>query len=199
MNVNAWASLLGGDLHALRTFVLSAGALGPLAVIGLMLVHTVLPFPAEVVTLVAGAVYGPWLGLLFTWIGAMAGGMAGFALARWIGHPLLRRWLPPRAKEISERWIGDHAAWSLLVLRLLPFVSFNLINYAAGLSEVDFWTFLWTMAVGILPFSILLVLLGAEAARRSAFVLVLLAALVALVAAGQWLRRRTARATREQP
>ena len=107
--------------------------------------------------------------------------------------------LPPRAKEISERWIGDHAAWSLLVLRLLPFVSFNLINYAAGLSEVDFWTFLWTMAVGILPFSILLVLLGAEAARRSAFVLVLLAALVALVAAGQWLRRRTARATREQP
>ena len=193
MMPSALATLFGGDLHALRAFVLSAGAFGPLAVIGLMVLHTVLPFPAEVVTLVAGAVYGPWGGLLFTWVGAMVGGIAGFALARWIGHPVLRRWLPPRAKEFSQRWIGKNAAWSLLVLRLLPFVSFNLINYAAGLSEVDFWTFLWTMAVGILPFSILLAFMGAEAARGSAYVLVLLAALVALVAAGGWIRRRLAK------
>lgn len=187
------ASLLGGDTQALRSLVLSAGPLGPLALIGLMLLHTVLPFPAEVVTLVAGAVYGPWLGLLFTWIGALLGGLTGFALTRWIGHPLVQRWVPPRARELSRRWIGENAAWSLLVLRLLPFVSFNLINYAAGLSEVDLWTFLWTLAVGILPFSILLSLLGAEAARRSAYTLVLLAAFVGLVAAGRWLRRRAAR------
>ena len=199
MTMHGLGSLVGGDIQALRSFVRSAGPLGPLAVVGLMVVHTVLPFPAEVVTLVAGAVYGPWLGLLFTWIGAMVGGIAGFALARWIGHPLLRRWLPPRAKEVSERWIGESAAWSLLVLRLLPFVSFNLINYAAGLSEVDFWTFLWTMAVGILPFSILLALLGAEAARRSAYVLVLLAALLALVAAGRWMRGRVARGVKGSP
>ncbi len=192
-------ALLGGDLRALRGLVLLAGPFGPLAVVGLMVLHTVLPFPAEVVTLVAGAVYGPWLGLLFTWIGAMVGGLAGFALARWIGHPALRRWLPPRAREFSQRWIGENAAWSLLVLRLLPFVSFNLINYAAGVSDVDFWTFVWTMAVGILPFSILLALLGAEAARGSAYVLVLAAVLVALVAAGRWMRRRLAGNTNGRP
>lgn len=57
---------------------------------------------------------------------------------------------------------------SLLTLRLRPFVSFNLVHCAAGLSEVDWPTPLWTMApmgLGILPFDVLLRLLGPRAAR----------------------------------
>jgi uncharacterized membrane protein YdjX (TVP38/TMEM64 family) len=39
-------------------------------------------------------------------------------------------------------------------------IAFNLINYAAGLVRVSWWTFTWTTAVGILPLTVLMVLLG---------------------------------------
>jgi uncharacterized membrane protein YdjX (TVP38/TMEM64 family) len=42
----------------------------------------------------------------------------------------------------------------------VPAISFNLVNYAAGVLGVDWWTFLWTTAIGILPLTIVTVLVG---------------------------------------
>ena len=43
---------------------------------------------------------------------------------------------------------------------LIPLIAFNLINYAAALTEVSWWTFLWATGIGILPLTILLNVLG---------------------------------------
>jgi uncharacterized membrane protein YdjX (TVP38/TMEM64 family) len=50
----------------------------------------------------------------------------------------------------------------LLVIRLMPVISFNLVNYAAGLLGVPWWRFLWTTALGILPIIVTMVVLGRE-------------------------------------
>ena len=49
---------------------------------------------------------------------------------------------------------------SLLIGRLIPLIAFNLINYAAALTEISWWTFLWATGTGILPLTILLNVVG---------------------------------------
>jgi uncharacterized membrane protein YdjX (TVP38/TMEM64 family) len=54
------------------------------------------------------------------------------------------------------------APTTLLFIRLVPLISFNLVNYAAGLLGVGWWPFLWTTAIGILPLTVAMVFLGGQ-------------------------------------
>ena len=58
-------------------------------------------------------------------------------------------------------------------------IAFNLINYAAGLSRVGWWTFAWTTGLGILPVTVLMAALG-EGFDRLPWTLWLLLAAVAV-------------------
>jgi len=137
-----------------------AGPFGWLVLIGLLVLHSFVPFPLEFAAVAAGVVYGFWFGSFLVWIGTMLGGALSFWLARHFGQPLLDRWLNDKQRQ----WIEIHSkneGWlALLVSRLLPFMSFTLISYAAGFTRVTWWTFLWTSGVGMLPIIFLSVLYG---------------------------------------
>jgi hypothetical protein len=44
--------------------------------------------------------------------------------------------------------------------RFFPLISFNLINYGAGMTKISWWTFAWTTGIGILPITIIMVIMG---------------------------------------
>jgi uncharacterized membrane protein YdjX (TVP38/TMEM64 family) len=71
------------------------------------------------------------------------------------------------ARQNLRGWLVGVAV-ALLGLRLIPLISFDLINYVAGLANVSWWTFTWTTAIGILPFTILFVVMGQNASSLSA-------------------------------
>ncbi|GCB05249.1 hypothetical protein PSUB009319_28800 [Ralstonia sp. SET104] len=125
-----------------------------------MVAHSFLPFPAEIVALANGMVYGPLWGAVITWCGAMLGAATAFGLTRRLGYPFVERLLSPDARDQLARWSHLHGATVLLACRLMPAIAFNLINYAAALAGLSWWTFLWTTALGILPLTILLAVLG---------------------------------------
>ncbi|MCL4802120.1 MAG: VTT domain-containing protein, partial [Burkholderiales bacterium] len=81
---------LGIDAHvgSLAETIRSWGRWGVAASIGLMIAHSFVPFPAEVVALANGMVYGAFWGTVVTWIGAMLGASAAFAVGRARGRPL---------------------------------------------------------------------------------------------------------------
>src|SRR4029453_14054373 len=62
----------------------------PLTLVGLMVLHTLIPIPAELLALTAGMTLGPFWGVVTTWIGAMLGAGLGFFLARTLGQPFLQ-------------------------------------------------------------------------------------------------------------
>lgn len=130
------------------------------ASIALMVLHSLIPFPAEFVTLANGMLFGPVWGVVITWSGAMLGAALAFALARWFGRPFVSALMNERQRATTDRWLRRQGIGVLLLSRLMPLISFNLINYAAGLTPVSWWTFLWTTALGILPITILLVVTG---------------------------------------
>lgn len=140
----------------------SMGMWAPVVVIGLMIVHSFVPFPAELLAVCAGAVFGTLLGGALIWVGAMIGALLAFGIARGLGRGLLLRYLPDHQVAAMDRWIDDQGAFTLLTSRFIPMIAFNLINYAAGLTRVPVWTFIWTTGLGIVPITLLSTYLGAQ-------------------------------------
>jgi uncharacterized membrane protein YdjX (TVP38/TMEM64 family) len=158
----AMATLLDGA--ALRDQVTRLGAWGPLMVIGLMvLAIMVSPIPSAPIAMAAGAAYGHTWGTLYVLLGAETGALLAFGLARWLGGETLRRWFGER---LSVGLLGSQNALMgiVLVSRLLPFISFDIVSYAAGLTILSFWRFAIATLVGIVPASFLLAHFGGEMA-----------------------------------
>ena len=130
------------------------------ASIGLMVAHSLVPFPAEFVTFANGMLFGPVWGVAITWTGAMLGASLAFALSRWFGRPFVDALMNERHRDAVDRWARRQGIGALLLSRLMPLISFNVINYAAGLTPISWWTFLWTTGLGILPITTLLVVTG---------------------------------------
>jgi len=187
-----WPHLSVERIHDL---VRSAGPWAVAASIGLMILHSFVPFPAEFITLTNGVVFGFSKGVMVTWIGAMTGAVLAFALARSLGRPFVLRLLSDRQERRLEEWTGRLGTDTLLVGRCIPAISFNLMNYAAGLSPVSWWTFLWTTALGILPMTLLMVWAGERIDKIPlwAWALLVLAAflLVAIVHAVRSMKGRS--------
>jgi len=123
-----------------------------------MVRHSFIPRPAEIIAIANGMMFGLAGGILVTWFGAMLGALLAFGLARALGRPALKRLLSEPQWRTVNRW--EWQPGSLLLARLIPVLSFNVINYAAGLARVRFWRFLWTTSIGILPLTVLSVAFG---------------------------------------
>ena len=148
-------------------WVKDLGFWGHLAIVALMILQSFVPFPAELVAFAAGMWFGPVVGMISVWIGAMLGAAVAFGLSRGLGRPFVEGVLSESQAEKLNRWSKEHSVRTLIVVRLIPVIAFNLINYAAGLTRVRWWTFLWTTGLGIVPLTGVMVYMGHEMRQLS--------------------------------
>ncbi len=182
------------DGAALRRHLAALGAWGPAAIVGLMILAILVsPIPSAPIAMAAGAAYGHGWGTLYVLVGAELGALAAFGLARLLGYEAMRRWLGSRL-EIGL--FGSQNALMAIVFasRLLPFISFDLVSYAAGLTVLSFWRFALATLAGVAPASFLLAHFGGEMASgetdRILISVVLLGALTLVPVLAEALRRR---------
>jgi uncharacterized membrane protein YdjX (TVP38/TMEM64 family) len=188
----ALAAIADGD--ALRRFIVGLGVAGPLAVIGLMtLAILVSPVPSAPIALAAGAAYGHTWGTLYIVLGSELGALIAFGLARVLGHEALHRWFGDRLPKTRLRSQGALMA-IVFASRLLPFISFDVVSYAAGLTTLAFWRFALATLAGILPASFLLAHFGGEMATgeldKMLYAVLLLGLLTGIPLAVHFLRER---------
>lgn len=151
------------DRETLEVLVARAGIWGPLLIIGLMTVAVVAsPIPSAPIALAAGAAYGHFWGTVQVVLGAELGALIAFCLARALGHDVLRRVFGDR---VDAGLLGSQNALTATVFasRLMPFVSFDIMSYAAGLSRLHAWRFALATLAGIVPASFVLAHFGGEA------------------------------------
>ena len=159
-----------------------AGVWGPVLIVALMSIAIVAtPLPSAPIALAAGAAYGHILGTIYIVIGAEIGAMVAFGLARYLGRDMLTRWL---GEKVNMGWVGSQnlLTFAVFASRLLPFISFDIVSYAAGLSCLHFCRFAVATLAGIIPASFVLTHFGAETvsgeSERAAWAAVWLGALV---------------------
>jgi uncharacterized membrane protein YdjX (TVP38/TMEM64 family) len=149
-----------GDVHGLRSELRGLGATGAAVLVGLILIHAVVLFPAEIVNATAGLVYGFAIALPLVMVAWLASAMIAYWLGMVAGRPLALRLAGEERVAVAERVIERGGAPALLVSRLIPFVPYSLVGYLAGAARVPIWRYAWTSFVGILPITAAATYLG---------------------------------------
>ncbi len=99
----------------------------------------------------------------------MAGALLAFGLSRKLGRPFVADVLAPKQMAKIDSWSSTTGITALIVVRLIPVIAFNLVNYAAGLTQVTWWRFSWTTAIGILPIIVLMAVMGEQMREPTLF------------------------------
>jgi len=157
---DAVSAAFAGDLGEMRSELDSLGALAALVLIGIALVHAVVPFPAEFPTAAAGFVLGFAVAFPVMVVAWTVSCLAAYLLARGVGPPVLNRLVGRERMAATDRLIAKGGWQILLAGRLIPVVPYNVVSYAAGATRVPIGRFTWTTAVGVMPLTALTALLG---------------------------------------
>jgi uncharacterized membrane protein YdjX (TVP38/TMEM64 family) len=190
---DAIGAALQGDTDEVRRQIDELGIGGPLLIVALALIHSVVIYPAEIVNAAAGFAYGFFPALAIVTVGWMLSALLCYAFGHRVARPLLDRWFGRERFERFERMVAGGGVTLLLALRLIPIVPFSLVGYAAGAARVPLRRFVWTTLVGYMPVTALAVYFGTRLEGMKLtdpLVLGTAAALLAFVFAGNWIVRR---------
>ncbi|MEJ7875948.1 MAG: VTT domain-containing protein, partial [Solirubrobacterales bacterium] len=136
------------------------GVIGPLLYASAYAVLTVFFVPGVPLTLAAGALYGVAGGFAVSMLGASVGAIGAFLVARRSAGDALEHGGGARVSAITKRLSGK-GLFALLVLRLVPVVPFNALNYAAGVSTIGTRDYVLATVLGIAPGALAYTALGA--------------------------------------
>lgn len=163
-----WAFVDSGELmqymepEEIGAWIRGLGPVGPIATAGIMAIAIVFsPLPSAPIALAAGAVYGHTWGTIYILVGAETGALIAFWIARYFGKDAVNRLVGGR---LPKTIIGTQNGLTCIVLtaRLIPFLSFDAVSYAAGLTPLTTTRFALATLVGMVPVSFLLTHFGAE-------------------------------------
>ncbi|RVW55545.1 TVP38/TMEM64 family membrane protein slr0305 [Vitis vinifera] len=152
-------------LQILKDFLLwieqDLGPWGPLALAVAYIPLTVLAVPASVLTLGGGYLFGLPVGFVADSIGATVGAGAAFLLGRTIGRSYviskLKDYPQFRAVAIAIQRSGFKI---VLLLRLVPLLPFNMLNYLLSVTPVPVWEYMLASWLGMMPITLALVYIG---------------------------------------
>ncbi|MCX7884825.1 MAG: TVP38/TMEM64 family protein [Caloramator sp.] len=143
------------NVNAVKEYILSFGIWAPVVSFFLMVFQSIAaPLPAFVITFANAALFGWVKGAILSWSSAMAGAALCFYIAKFYGRDAVEKLTSRFALESVDVFFEKYGKYAVLVARLLPFVSFDIVSYAAGLTTMDFWSFFIATGIGQLPATI---------------------------------------------
>lgn len=141
-----------GDFTVVREFVASYGGYAALISFLLMIFQSVAaPLPAFLLTFANASLFGWWQGAIISWTSAMAGAAVCFAIARVLGRDAAERLTSRSGLRQIDIFFERYGKNTVLICRLLPFMSFDIVSYAAGLTSMSFGAFFIATGIGQLP------------------------------------------------
>jgi uncharacterized membrane protein YdjX (TVP38/TMEM64 family) len=144
----------------LTSILRDLGVAGPFVLMGLMTLAVVVsPIPSLPLDLAAGAAYGPFWGAVYVLIGAELGAIISFLIGRSLGRDVVSRWLK-RDITFCEQCSDHHFLGLMIVARLVPIFSFDIVSYGAGLTKMSLKAFAFATLLGMIPPTFALTYLG---------------------------------------
>jgi uncharacterized membrane protein YdjX (TVP38/TMEM64 family) len=139
-------------IQTVHTWIESLGMWGPLVFVLLYILGTILMVPGAIPTVMAGALFGGLWGTVYASIGSTVGAALSFLIARYLARDSIGRWLAgkPGLARIDTMTL-THGALIVCIVRLVPLIPFNLVNYAFGITHVRFWRYALTSWICMLP------------------------------------------------
>lgn len=151
------------DIEKVAAYIRGYGAWAVIVSFALMILQSIVaPIPAFFITLANSMIWGWWRGAILSWSSAMAGAALCFYIARVLGRDVVKKIATEGALQSVEKFFDRFGKQAIMICRLLPFVPFDPVSYAAGLTSMSFWSFFVATGVGQLPATILYSYFGGQ-------------------------------------
>ncbi len=134
----------------IEEYIKSLGIWGPIAYMIFYMVRPLILFPAGLLTAIGGAVFGPVLGTAFTVVGATGCAMWEFLVARYVGRDWAMKKFGKHISKIDDH-LDKHGIWTLLLIRFIPNLPYDVQNYCLGLTKIKFPVYSIGTFFGIIP------------------------------------------------
>jgi len=131
----------------LGLFLASAGFWAPLLFVFIYAGGVCLFLPGTLLTALGAAIFGPYFGFLYVWLGAMLGSSLAFFIGRYLGRDFAASLIGERLKRYDDA-IERNGFATVLYLRLMYF-PFTPMNFGMGLTKVRFRDYFSGTALGI--------------------------------------------------
>lgn len=156
ININqAFFILSNVDVDFVRGYILGFGIWAPVVSFLLMIFQSVAaPLPAFIITFANAGLFGWVKGAVLSWSSAMAGATLCFYIAKFLGREVVEKLTSRTALEKVDQFFNQYGNYAILIARLLPFISFDIVSYGAGLTSMGFWPFFVATGIGQLPATI---------------------------------------------
>ena len=141
-------------------FWLTGSAYGPLVYILLYILRPLIFFPATIITLLGGFLFGPIWGVVYVVVGSNSSALLAYGVGRYFGQDILSE----ESGGIIQRYaqaMRQNSFETVLIMRLI-FLPYDLVHYIAGFLKIDWRAFLLATIIGSVPGTISFVLFGAS-------------------------------------
>ena len=139
----------------------SFGLWGPILYIIVYVLRPLILFPAGILSASAGLIWGPAKGFFYLQIGANISAVVEFFIARHFGREIIKKYLKGKLTNLDEK-IEKHGFLTVLLIRLIPNVAWDIQNLSLGLTNVKFRDYFFATLIGIMPGSFAFVYFGSS-------------------------------------
>ncbi|BBR58546.1 MULTISPECIES: TVP38/TMEM64 family protein [unclassified Klebsiella] len=148
-------AFLAVDQQGIERFIRAYGSQAAIVSFLLMIFQAIAaPLPAFLITFANASLFGAFWGGVLSWSSAMAGAALCFYIARIMGRGVVEKLTGKAVLNGVDGFFARYGKHTILICRLLPFVPFDPISYAAGLTSMRFRHFLIATGLGQLPATI---------------------------------------------
>ncbi|HWA51586.1 MAG TPA: VTT domain-containing protein [Patescibacteria group bacterium] len=151
------------ELRELQNNIKSYGSFSAVAIIVLVLISTLvppLPIPVPLVEIVCGLIFGFIPGMIINYLAQIISSSIAFYLARILGRKFFRKILDNKIFTSYKKYINKNGSVAVLTLRATIGAPFNMVSFLAGLTEMNFKSFLIATLLGCIPEVILFTFIG---------------------------------------
>ncbi|MCD1260563.1 TVP38/TMEM64 family protein [Paenibacillus athensensis] len=153
---------IGKSIHmdAISVWLRELGFVGGLLYILAYTLRPLVLFPAIPLTVFGGYTFGAFWGTVYDVIGAGAGAVLSFQIARRWGRGSFERLIRGKKLQTFDEKAEKNGFMVVLYMRLLPFFPFDGVSYGAGLSKIRTGDYTWATFIGIIPGAVVYNVLG---------------------------------------
>lgn len=119
------------------------------------------PLPFSPLVVISGAVFGPYLGFVYTMISSTIGAAIAFLIGRFLLKSYFdkkfhkNKWYRRLIEEEDKKII-----YFIFITRIIPQAPFDVISYFSGITSVKLWKFSLATFLGLIPLVLILTFFG---------------------------------------
>lgn len=128
---------------------------GPFVILGYVIFQAlaiiIAPIGGFAALIAVIALFGPFIGLILSYMVSTPTFLLNFYLARRYGRPIVEKIVGRAGLKTMDHYAQDAGTFTLIILKIFQGGIFDYVSYAAGLTQIPFKTFFIVNLLGGIP------------------------------------------------